>query len=386
MSDEIGKHVEHRHQISPNKESESWLFIVPSLAVGGSEKKTVMIVNNLAARGYEVHLVYLKSPDYLVEKVSDKVKLVMLDRKSRIDLKAIARLRAYIKNNNITKVWNVNLFSMLYGFFATLFMGKKIDRIVSINTTHFPNLKEALQMIVYVPIIYRMNRIIFGCEMQRRRWVRLFFLPNSKSSVIYNGVDTEHYQKNALQFSRDEMRQKYGVKNDEVAIGMVARFKREKDHASVIQAVKNLADKGYKVKLLFAGDGRERERLEDLVKSKNLQDRVVFLGNVQDVREALIAFDVFVLASIAVETFSNAALEAMSMSKPVILSDISGAPEMVDNGKNGYLFEPGNVEELTSALIKMMDVEARGIFARAAREKTCSKFSFERMVEDYISA
>ena len=384
ISDEVGKHVEYKHEILPNNK-ESWLFIVPSLTVGGSEKKTVMIANNLAARDYDVHLVYLKNPDYLMKKVSDQVKLVKLDRNSRFDLNAIIRLRAYIKKHNISRIWNVNLYSMLYGFFATLFLGKKIDRIVSINTTHFSNYKELLQMILYVPIIYRMDRIIFGCDMQRRRWVRLYFLPKSKSSVIYNGVDTDYYQENALEFSREEMRLKYGVKIDEVAIGMVARLEWEKDHASVIQAVKNLVDRGYKVKLLFAGDGRVHERLVDLVKSKHLQDRVVFLGNMLDVREALIAFDVFVLSSIAVETFSNAALEAMSMSKPVILSDISGAPEMVDNDKNGYLFEPGNVKELTSALIKMMDAEARGNFARAARENICSKFSFKRMVDDYIN-
>lgn len=382
-SNEIGK-AEDKYKTP--EDMGPWLFIVSSLAVGGSEKKTVMITNELAAREYDVHLIYLNKPDLLCKKVNSQVKLVMLGRKSRFDISAMIRLRLYVKKNKITRVWCVNLYSMLYGFFSTLFLGRRVNRIVSINTTHFPNLKDALKMILYVPIIYCMDRIIFGCDMQRQRWVRLYFSPKSKSAVIYNGVDTDYYQEDSLHSSREEMRDKYGIGVNEVAIGMVARFKWEKNHAFVIEAVSKLINQGFNVKLLLAGDGPERENLVDLVRRNNLQDRVVFLGSLQDVRGALIAFDVFVLSSIAVETFSNAALEAMSMSKPVILSNISGAPEMVDNDKNGYLFDPGNENQLLNALRKIMDVEVRGRFSRAARERVCRDFSFKRMVDDYINA
>ena len=66
-------------------------------------------------------------------------------------------------------------------------------------------------------------------------------------------------------------------------------------------------------------------------------DRVSFIGELDDVRPVLTALDVFVLPSTAVESFSNAALEAMAIGRPVILSDIGGAREMIDDGVEGYV-------------------------------------------------
>lgn len=364
--------------------SDSWLFILASLTVGGSEKKTVMIANELAAKGYDVHLAYLKKPEALLKLVSDNVKIVKLDRQTRVDIKAITKLRGYIKKNKITKVWNVNLYPMLYGFLATLFLGNKINRIVSVNTTYFPNYKEALQMILYIPIMYRMSKIVFGCEMQKKRWLRLYFLPKKKSSVIYNGVNTEYYNIEAFQQSLKSVRNKYGLSEDEFVIGVVAKLRPEKGHMSVIQAVKNLINKGCKVKLLLIGDGVEREFLEGFVLKKGLQKKVLFLGDVQDVREVVSILDVFVLPSVSVETFSNSALEAMSMSKPVILSNIGGASEMVESGCNGYLFAPNDFEELTVMLKKLFDVTLRDDMSHYSREKVSKEFSFNRMVESYI--
>ena len=74
---------------------------------------------NISARGYVVHLIYLKGPDDLKHQVDGQVKLTNLGRKSRVDWRAIRKLRTYIKVNNITKIWCVNLFSMLYGYMAS---------------------------------------------------------------------------------------------------------------------------------------------------------------------------------------------------------------------------------------------------------------------------
>ena len=88
------------------------------------------------------------------------------------------------------------------------------------------------------------------------------------------------------------------------------------------------------------GDGPLREQLLRRAVELEIADRVHFIGEVEDVRPVLAAMDVFVLPSIAVESFSNAALEAMSMGRPVILSDIGGAREMIDDGVEGYVVSP----------------------------------------------
>ena len=114
-----------------------------------------------------------------------------------------------------------------------------------------------------------------------------------------------------------------------------------------------------------------------------LRDRVAFTGFVEDVRPYLKAADIAVLPSNAVETFSNAILEAMAMGKPIVASDIGGAAEQVSHGVNGLLFEPGNVEELASCIAGMCDPDRRLAAGRASRRIAVERFGLDRMVESY---
>jgi glycosyltransferase involved in cell wall biosynthesis len=113
-------------------------------------------------------------------------------------------------------------------------------------------------------------------------------------------------------------------------------------------------------------------------------DRVIFPGVLKDVRPAVSAMDVFVLPSRAVETFSNAALEAMSLARPVVLSNIGGAAEMVEHGKSGYLFEIEDSAVLAELLIELYDSEPmRDRIGQAARLRVMKQFHFEAMLDGY---
>jgi glycosyltransferase involved in cell wall biosynthesis len=101
----------------------------------------------------------------------------------------------------------------------------------------------------------------------------------------------------------------------------------------------------------------------------------------------LAALDVFVLPSVAVESFSNAALEAMAMGRPVILSDIGGAREMIDDGVEGYVVSPTELEARLPALIAALyaDPRKRLQMGRAARARVVSCFSVDGMAAAYRS-
>lgn len=359
------------------------LFLVSDLGIGGSERKTVRVINRLKQRGYNVHLAYLNRPDTLLEHVNTEVPVVCLNRCGKIDWGAVTRLGQYISDNNIDFVWNINLYPMIYSYLVTLKLKKKLNLYLSINTTHFQNLFNRLSMLVYAPLLHLMDKIVFGSIYQKNLWSSRYFLSNKVISTIHNGVDLTFFDPDTFTNERETIRTSLGVLDHEVLVGMVAQFRPEKGHRDIVHAIRMLVEKDRPVKLILVGDGLERENIEQLVNSIGLRDRVMFYGLLQDVRPPLMAMDVFVLTSTSVETFSNAALEAMAMGKPVVLSRLSGAPEMVEDGKNGYLYEPGNVPDLTEKIENMLDRSVRDACAANALLRVREEFSFDVMVAQY---
>jgi glycosyltransferase involved in cell wall biosynthesis len=111
---------------------------------------------------------------------------------------------------------------------------------------------------------------------------------------------------------------------------------------------------------------------------------VILCGTLDDVRPALELMDVFVLPSVAVETFSNAALEAMAMEKPVVLSDLGGAREMIVDGSSGYICRRGDLESLTVQLSRLAcDKNERHRLGQNARKRVAEEFSLSGMVGSF---
>lgn len=363
--------------------SRNCLFLVNNLGIGGSERKTVRVVNSLKQGGYNVHLSYLNKPDTLLDKIDAGVPVVCLNRCGKIDWDVVIRLREYISNNNIDLIWSINLYPMIYSYFSTRRSRERKIQYVSINTTYFPNVFERVSMLLYAPLLHLMDKIIFGSQHQQKRWSKNYFLNNKTVLTIHNGVDLGFFNPGNLAGARETIRKSLGISDSEILVGMVAQFRPEKAYSDLVRATKILVEKGQSVKLLLVGDGSERQHIERLVISSGLDNRVIFSGQLPDVRPQLLAMDVFVLTSTSVETFSNAALEAMAMGKPVVLSRLSGAPEMVEDGKNGYLYEPGNVSDLIKKLENMLDRSIRDTCAANALLRVREEFTFDGMVTEY---
>ena len=128
--------------------------------------------------------------------------------------------------------------------------------------------------------------------------------------------------------------------------------------------------------LLIAGDGPERSRLEALVRELGIAPAVRFLGVQSDMEAILSALDVFVLTSHS-EGFSNAILEAMGMGLPVVASKVGGNIEMVEDGVNGFLVDPGDSEGVDRRLLELArEPERRRAMGMAGRrwvERTNSR-------------
>jgi len=168
--------------------------------------------------------------------------------------------------------------------------------------------------------------------------------------VVPNFIDISKYQKKFTDCQRSLMAQP-----DEKIISHVSNFRPVKRIADVINIFDSIQKK-VKSKLIMVGDGPEKEMAENLVMELGIEDKVVFLGQSNEVDEILCFSDLFLLPS-EKESFGLAALEAMANGVPVISSNSGGIPELNIHGVSGYLSDLGNVEEMASFGISILENE-----------------------------
>jgi glycosyltransferase involved in cell wall biosynthesis len=192
--------------------------------------------------------------------------------------------------------------------------------------------------------------------------------------VIYNGTPAEKYQSvdHAL---TSQLREKFDIRANDFVIGCVAR-KKEQD-----QLLKALALLDEPVSVIFAGIERTAE-YEQIIRSYQLPHRVQFAGKVpqQDVLGYYPLFDIKVLPS-TIEGLSQSLLEAMALGVPVIATDLGGNGELVDEGKNGFLFENGNIRQLAERIQKLQANPAlRRQMGEAGKKTALKDFSIEKTI------
>jgi glycosyltransferase involved in cell wall biosynthesis len=362
------------------------LFVLSSLVRAGSETKIVRLVNSLNARGLSTGLVYLSPPEDLRAEVDPAVPLWNLQRRGKLSLAAIGGLRSIVHSHKPTVLVAVNLYPALYISLAVLGMTNRPRTVGLINTSEFRAGGE-WQASFYRPLLRRFDRTVYGSESQRVHWHSVLRYPSERSMVLYNGVDPAYFVPDQTEVRRHDERRGLGVPPHGFVVGTVGRLAPEKNQAVLIDAVAELRRRGIDAYLLFIGDGGLRGELERRAAALGIRQQVIFAGKMSDVRPALGAMDVFVLPSTHVETFSNAALEAMAMGRAVVLSEVGGATEMVSNGVDGFTLDRTELDSKLAPLLAELHekVELRQSIGRAGRERVLREFSQSGMVASYAT-
>lgn len=201
------------------------------------------------------------------------------------------------------------------------------------------------------------------------------FAPD-KCLAIPNGIALQRFPDSLLP-PRWEQR--------EPAILMASRFARQKDHATLIQALALLRDRGLTPRLDLAGAGsaRLRRKAEALVARLGLQQQVRFLGNVADLPQRLAATQVFVLST-HWEGMPLALVEAMAAGCACIASDVVGARELIEDGSTGLLVAHADAAALAGALGRLLqDAQLAERLGRAARAQALRTGGHEHMWRRY---
>jgi glycosyltransferase involved in cell wall biosynthesis len=199
-----------------------------------------------------------------------------------------------------------------------------------------------------------------------------------RTTVIHNGIDTTVFRPGTPE-ERSHARAGMGATPDETVVLCVARMTPQKGHAVLLDAIAGLPASP-PVRAVFAGDGDLRPGLEARAREAGVADRVHFLGVRSDVPDLMRGADIVALPSLH-EGFGLVLAEAMASGLPVVASDTGPVPEIVEHGRTGILFPPGDSRALSAALGRLRESESeRAAMGQGGRARAVAEFSFDTMI------
>ncbi|MGC8554599.1 MAG: glycosyltransferase family 4 protein [Candidatus Acidulodesulfobacterium sp.] len=352
-------------------------FITPS-NIGGAENYVVNLSEKFIEKGHEVFILSAaagndKNPDLSVEQFFSKSKLPfnIIKADFKYNPLTILRIAYFIKKNNFDIIHTHLSKANFIGALAA-----KIAKKKSIATAHGLNKKKQYKhsdFVICVSKAVRENLISQGID-------------EKKLGIIYNGIDVSKFNPKAegLPARKEYFNNLNSTGNAarQFNVGIIARLSREKGVDLFIEAAKFVLIKIPEAKFFIAGAGNLKESLIKRAKDLNIFNSIYFVGFIEgNLVSFLNELDAVVFPSLK-EGLPLALLESMSMKKIVVVSDAGGMPEVVIDGKNGYVVKKGDINAIYQKLIFVYNNRS-GLneLADSAAETIREKFNIENCAE-----
>jgi glycosyltransferase involved in cell wall biosynthesis len=357
------------------------LFIICGLAPAGIELRLLEFARHFPATT-EVHVCVIGDDLTLLtqlRKSGAKVVIIPI-RRPYAEWGQVRKVIAYIREHDIAIINSFDLKTLLVALAAKLRFRKRaqlVHHLVSLwdglRDYHKRFLWRALH---YTDLVicngYAVKEHLIGSRTLRPRVV-----------VVPNGVDCYFFRPSLEVRLAERARQGYAP--DHFVLGTVANVRSVKNYPLLLHTMQRLAATYPHVRLVCVGGGPQLAEMQGLALQLGLRDRVVFTGQVIDVRPWVATFDAFALCSFQ-EGCPNALMQAMAMGVASMSSNVGEVPHLTDRGKCGLLFEPTDVATFYAALSRLIDDEAyRAHLASAGRKRMEEHYSNAKMIDSYVT-
>lgn len=368
-------------------------FVIENIFFGGGERAFVQIINGLDKEKYEIYVACLPrssgtASELFVEEIKDAAQIMPFDLRNRFNLVNIYQLAKIIKGKNIEIVHSQGGRADFFARTAARLV--KVPAVIStvampVEGFDIGLLKKAIYIMLDRFSERFVDRFIVVSEALRERLIERHKIPSKKIVKIYNGVEIEPDAGCRLPDTRKKIMQEFMIPEDVMLVGTIGRLVWQKGLPYFIQAIKEIDArcKMQDVRYLIVGEGELKESLKFKVKSLKLEERVIFTGFRQDIKEILEALDVLVLSSIR-EGQPIILLEAMAMETPIVATDIEGVNETIVNGITGILVPPRDSRVLAEAIIHLLkDRKKAQEMGQAGRRVVEEKFNLKDKIEQH---
>ncbi len=324
---------------------------------GGSGVVATELGIALANRGHEVHFVTYRQPVRLGQ-LNNKIYFhevnvpeYPLFKYQPYELALSSKLVDTVKLHGIELLHVHYAIPHAYaGYMAKQMLAEENIHIPMITTLHGTDITLVGKHPFYKPAVtFSINNsdvVTSVSESLKQQTLDLFDI-KKEIEVIPNFIDTTKYSNSFTDCQRSLM-----AEENERIVTHISNFRKVKRIPDVIRVFHKIQEQ-IPAKLVLVGEGPEKEGAEKLCEQLGISDRVIFLGNSNEIDRILCFSDLFLLPS-ETESFGLAALEAMINRVPVISSNTGGIPEVNEQGISGFLSEVGDIEEMAVNALKIL--------------------------------
>ena len=202
----------------------------------------------------------------------------------------------------------------------------------------------------YIPDESIKSSVIAIADFTRQYLISNYEIPEDKVKLLYQGTDIDRFQSNYD--TQREAKKRYPVPEEASPIlGIIGSIEPRKGHIVLFEALKKLAnDQLPNIHLIVVGDGPDEASLKKLASELGMENRISFFPFTNEPNYIFERIDLTILSSLYKEGLPNVLLESMAMNVPVVSSNLGGVPELVINGETGLMVEPGDQDQLVSAI------------------------------------
>ncbi len=384
----VSEHCDHTtlksvapHQEAPAPSRVRLLLLVSSLEFGGAERQVVHLANHLSSDRFDVSVCSLSPFVPLADDLHDRERrLHIVARRSRFDLAVVGRV-ADLMERLRTQV--------VHGF---LFDAEMIGRLAA-RSAQVPVVIASERNSNYrIPWLHWCGQhltlsmfdvMIANSEAGKRFNMRTLGLPASRIKVIRNGVDTDRFRPDGSSTLRTEL----NLPDDAFVVGMVAKFKRQKNHGVFLRMARKVLERvpnawfvcvGEPLRDNFEGAEDYHREMREVMTTLGLEQRCLLLGNRADMPDVYRSLNVAVLTSLR-EGTPNVLLEAMACGVPVVASDVADNRLVVPDKEAGFIVPPNDVDETARRVSELVDGTVRKRMGTVGRRWVEQHFSLDAL-------
>jgi glycosyltransferase involved in cell wall biosynthesis len=375
--------------------------IITRFILGGAQENTLASLVGLAERGHDVTLITGPSRgregNLLEQKGLINSNLPFKFIENRYLVRPINPLFDYLAYKSLSKHFEREKYDIIHThsskagiigrMAASKVSGKKISKVVhTIHGLAFDKYQSFLKNRIYIAAekfcAKKSDKIVSVCDTMSEQAVEAGIGSSELFTTIYSGFDLDKFI--AARDKKEEIRKKLAIPENTIVLLAIGRLFNMKGAEDFLTVIENLSESyGSPVKGIMIGDGPLRHSLETRAKENLSKNGVMFTGLLppDEIPDWIAAADIVIHASLR-EGLARILVQGLAAGKPVVSYDIGGAKEVIADGENGFIVNPGNVKLLTEKVKLLIEnKEQLLLLTEGAKETNLTNFSSEVMVE-----